>query len=130
MLVRPCLLISVPPFMDSVYILHISAPIVADLVIVSVRAYGAQKSLEMESLRRIDHYSRTARVSWDLNRWISVRMEGLGAIFTSALAAYLVYGKPIGAGNTGLLLTMADSFSFFIFWIIKIYNELEVESNR
>ena len=116
--------------MDSVYILHISAPIVADLVIVSVRAYGTQKSLEMESLRRIDHYSRTARVSWDLNRWISVRMEGLGAIFTSALAAYLVYGKPIGAGNTGLLLTMADSFSFFIFWIIKIYNELEVESNR
>ena len=84
----------------------------------------------MESLKRIDHYSRTARISWDLNRWISVRIEGLGAIFTSALAAYLIYGKPIGAGNTGLSLTMANSFCIFIFWMIRIYNELEVESNR
>lgn len=98
--------------------------------LVSVRAYGAQESFEKENMQRIDFYSRTARISWNLNRWISVRIESLGALFTSALAAYLVYGKPVGAGNTGLSLTMAKSFCLYIFWVIRIYNELEIESNR
>jgi len=97
---------------------------------VSVRAYGAQQSFKEESMRRIDMYSRTARTSWNLNRWVGLRIDSLGAGFTAALAAYLVYGKPVGASNTGLSLNMALSFCDYIFLLIRIYNNLEVEANR
>ena len=97
---------------------------------VSIRAYDAQQSFRVESLKRIDHYSRTARISWNLNRWIGFRIDVLGASFTAGLAAYLVYGKVISAANTGLSLNMAVSFCTYIFWLIRIFNQLEVQSNR
>jgi len=58
----------------------------------SIRAYGAQVHFKTESLARINHYMRIARTSYNL----------LGANFTSALAFYLVYGRPIGAGNMAI----------------------------
>ncbi|KAF9527915.1 multidrug resistance-associated ABC transporter [Crepidotus variabilis] len=97
--------------------------------IVSIRAYGAQESFINESLKRVDFYCRAARTSWNLNRWIGIRMDLIGAVFTSSLAAYLVYGPQVSAANTGVSLNMAASFTMFIFWLIRIYNELEVQSN-
>jgi len=81
-------------------------------------------------MKRIDHYSRTARTSWNLNRWIGFRIDVLGASFTAGLAAYLVYGKTVSAANTGLSLDMAVNFCGCIFWLIRVFNELEVQSNR
>ncbi|KDR83121.1 hypothetical protein GALMADRAFT_263529 [Galerina marginata CBS 339.88] len=97
--------------------------------LVSIRAYGAQTAFRDESLKRIDFYSRTARTSWDVNRWIGLRMDALGVVFSSALAFYLVYSKKASAANTGFLLNMAINFCSYIFWLIRIFNELEVESN-
>lgn len=97
---------------------------------VSIRAYGAQRAFSEESYKRIDHYSRTARTSWTINRWVGFRIDTLGAVFTSALALYLVYGSSVSAANTGFSLNMAVSFCIYIFWLIRIFNELEVESNR
>ncbi|KAF9533202.1 hypothetical protein CPB83DRAFT_846042 [Crepidotus variabilis] len=97
--------------------------------IVSIRAYGAQESFQQESMKRIDFYSQAARTSWNINRWVGFRIDVLGAAFTSGLAAYLVYGSNVGASNSGLSLNMAVSFAMAIFWLIRIYNDLEVESN-
>jgi len=44
----------------------------------SIRAYGAENSFRTEALRRIDKYTRPARAYYLLNRWISVRVDGLG----------------------------------------------------
>ncbi|KAF8908922.1 P-loop containing nucleoside triphosphate hydrolase protein [Gymnopilus junonius] len=97
--------------------------------LVSIRAYGAQNAFSEESLKRIDHYCRAATISFNVNRWIGQRIDILGAAFTSALAFYLVYGGNVGAANTGFSLNMAASFCIYIFWLIRIYNELEVQSN-
>ncbi|KAF4617652.1 hypothetical protein D9613_005677 [Agrocybe pediades] len=98
--------------------------------IVSIRAYGAQDSFRKESLTRIDRYTRLARLSWNLNRWIAVRMDFLGAAFTSGLAMYLLYSpNPIGASNTGFSLTMATEVAFFILLIVRIGNDFEVNAN-
>ena len=98
--------------------------------IVSVRAYGAQAAFKAESLKRIDHYSRIKRAAYSLNRWISVRIDLLGQIFTVALASYLVYGHSIGASNTGFTLNLAVDFCSVILWWVRIFNEFEVQSNR
>lgn len=61
-------------------------------------------------------------------RWIAVRVEVLGALFSSGLAAYLVYGGQTlpQASNTGFSLNMAVGFSSLIIWWVRILNEFEV----
>ncbi|KDR74315.1 hypothetical protein GALMADRAFT_250126 [Galerina marginata CBS 339.88] len=97
--------------------------------LVSIRAYGAQSKFKGESLTRIDDYTRVARMSYNLNRWIGIRIDALGTAFTVALASYLVYGPPVGAANTGFSLAMAVEFTQSILFMVRIYNEFEVNSN-
>ena len=97
---------------------------------VSIRAYGAQVPFKNESLSRVNHYIRVARMSYNLNRWIGVRIDVLGATFTTALASYLVYGPSVGAGNTGFSLNMVVEFCTMILWWVRYFNEFEVQANR
>ncbi|KAI0758154.1 multidrug resistance-associated ABC transporter [Fomes fomentarius] len=95
----------------------------------SIRAYGAQDQFRQESYRRIDRYVRAARTFYNLNRWVSIRIDALGALFASCLAAYLVYGSSARAAHTGFSLNMAVGFSSMILWWIRIANEAEVNGN-
>ena len=104
---------------------------------VSIRAYSAQGMFRDESLNRIDKFSRPARTFYNLNRWISVRIDAIGALFSSGLAAYLVYGtgalhdhRPGHAAAIGFSLNMAVGFSSMILWWVRILNEFEVSGNR
>lgn len=97
---------------------------------VSIRAYRAQQAFRQESLKRIDHYTRIARTSWNLNRWIGIRIELLGAMFVALLAFYQIYVQTPNAAKTGFSLNVAVGFCGTIFFLIRIYNIFEVESNR
>ncbi|KDR83043.1 hypothetical protein GALMADRAFT_866150 [Galerina marginata CBS 339.88] len=105
---------------------HFSAAIAG---IVSIRAYSAQGPFKVESLKRIDHYVRIARMSYNLNRWIGIRIDLLGNLFTASLAAYLVYGHSLGSANTGFSLNLAVDFCTMILWWVRIFNEFEVQAN-
>jgi len=98
--------------------------------VVSIRAYNSQDAFKAESIRRLNHYTRISRTSYNLNRWMSARMEALGAIFTTCLAIYLVYGPRVGSANTGFSLNMAVEFTASILWMVRMFNMFEVESNR
>ncbi|PPR08265.1 hypothetical protein CVT24_001158 [Panaeolus cyanescens] len=95
----------------------------------SIRAYGAEAAFKEESMARLNHYVRMSRTSFNLNRWIGLRIDALGALLTALMASFLVYGKQIGASNTGFSLMFTSEFCVFIFWLIRIFNQLEVESN-
>lgn len=43
-------------------------------------------------------------------RWICIRIDAAGAIFSTGLAAYLVYGSSFDASNTGFSLNMAGMY--------------------
>ncbi|KAF9466481.1 hypothetical protein BDZ94DRAFT_1280783 [Collybia nuda] len=92
---------------------------------VSIRAYGAQKSFIIESLRRIDRHTRATRTFFNLNRWVTIRVDTIGAIFTASLAAYLVYFQNHTASNTGFSLNMAVAFSGMVLYWVQFVNELE-----
>lgn len=100
------------------------------LIVVSIRAYGAQSDVIAESMKRINHHTKIARSSNTLNRWISVRMDLLGAIFTASLAAYLLHKRALSAANTGFSLVMAIEFTHDILWVVYCYNNFEINSNR
>ncbi|KAH9480844.1 ATP-binding cassette transporter abc4 [Psilocybe cubensis] len=95
----------------------------------SIRAYGAQTSFKAESLKRIDHYTKVARTSFNLNRWVSVRIDLLGASFTAGLASYLLLNRTLSAANIGFSLKMSLDFCSFILWLVRCYNEFEVQAN-
>ncbi|KAJ3819299.1 hypothetical protein F5880DRAFT_1595008 [Lentinula raphanica] len=93
----------------------------------SIRAYGVQEAFKAESLRRIDKFSRAARTYYNLNRWITVRVDALGALLSCVLAVYLVYYRGQSASNTGFSLNMAVGFSSLILWWVRTLNEFEVQ---
>lgn len=75
--------------------------------IASIRAYGAEQTFRTETLRRIDRYTRAGRAFYDLNRWVTIRIDALGSLFAASLAAYLVYFQNNIASTTGFSLNMA-----------------------
>ncbi|KAH7913221.1 hypothetical protein BJ138DRAFT_1059515 [Hygrophoropsis aurantiaca] len=96
----------------------------------SIRAYGAEEAFQRESLTRIDRYTKCARMFYNLNRWVSVRLDMISALFTSGLAAYLVYGGVLSnASNIGFSLNMAVGFSAEILWWVRILNDVEVSGD-
>ncbi|THU88444.1 P-loop containing nucleoside triphosphate hydrolase protein [Dendrothele bispora CBS 962.96] len=95
----------------------------------SIRAYGSQTAFVKESLRRIDRYSRAARTFYNLNRWVCIRIDALGGMFSAGLAFYLVYYRDQTAANTGFSLNMAIGFSSLILWWVRNLNEFEVQGN-
>ncbi|KAG1858585.1 hypothetical protein C8R48DRAFT_775022 [Suillus tomentosus] len=60
----------------------------------SIRAYGAEEGFKNESLDRIDRYTKSARMFYNLNR-VCIRIDVIGSGFSAALAAYLVYGNSL-----------------------------------
>ncbi|KAF8883972.1 hypothetical protein BD779DRAFT_1787388 [Infundibulicybe gibba] len=95
----------------------------------SIRAYGAQVSFIEESLNRINRYTRAARTFYNLNRWVCVRIDAMGGLFSAALAGYLVYFQSQSASNTGFSLNMAVGFSGMILWWVRVLNNFEVLGN-
>ncbi|QRW00087.1 ABC transporter transmembrane region [Ceratobasidium sp. AG-Ba] len=99
--------------------------------VATIRAYGAEEQLKSGAMDRIDKYTRAARSFYNVNRWICVRMDMLGALFAGCLAAYLVYGgsSTTDASDTGFSLNMAIALSGGILWWVRNLNEFEVQAN-
>ncbi|KAF7377593.1 p-loop containing nucleoside triphosphate hydrolase protein [Mycena sanguinolenta] len=95
----------------------------------SIRAYGREAAFITDLQEKINHYTRCARVFYNLNRWVAVRLELLSTLFTTALAAYLVYFQNQQASNAGFSLTMTLGFSGMILVWIRCFNDFEVQSN-
>ena len=97
---------------------------------VSIRAYGAVPVFKKESMNRIDNYVKLSRLNNDLNRWVGVRVDALGAIFTASLAAYLTYASNLSAANIGFSLNRAVEFTLIILYVVRAFNNFQVECNR
>ncbi|KAI0068079.1 P-loop containing nucleoside triphosphate hydrolase protein [Artomyces pyxidatus] len=109
----------------------------------SIRAYGAQLAFRQESHVRLERYVRASRAFYNLNRqayalrfrlavlWVNFRIEILGAVFSAALAAYMVYvpGSSNSSSNIGFSLNMAVTFSGAILWWVIVLNDFEVHGN-
>ncbi|KAF9454753.1 hypothetical protein P691DRAFT_826914, partial [Macrolepiota fuliginosa MF-IS2] len=96
--------------------------------LVSIRAYGAQEQYLKECMRRIDTYTRIAMAYRTMSRWVSLRSDVLGALFTAGLSAYLVYGnRQVPASNAGFSLAMAVVFNSMILSWVRTANNLELD---
>ncbi|KAJ3564973.1 hypothetical protein NP233_g7938 [Leucocoprinus birnbaumii] len=95
----------------------------------SIRAYSAEEAFIKESMERINRYSRAARVFYNLNRWVCVRIDAVSGLFSAALGSYLVFYKSSSPSNVGFSLNMAVTFSGLILYWIRHFNDFEVQGN-
>ncbi|KAJ7034289.1 P-loop containing nucleoside triphosphate hydrolase protein [Mycena alexandri] len=105
---------------------HFSAAIAG---LTSIRAYGAQDAFIEESLRRINKYTRAARILSLLDRWVGVRLAAVGNILSALLALYLVYFQKERANNVGFSLNMAAAFSTRILFWVRLWNDVQIQGN-
>ncbi|KAJ7735181.1 ABC transporter type 1, transmembrane domain-containing protein [Mycena metata] len=96
---------------------------------VSIRAYGAQPKVNAESLTQIDRYTRAATNFYNLNRWVIVCIDRLGALLSGSLAAYLVYIKRSSAGQAGFSINQAITFISHLLMAVRVTNNFEVQGN-
>ncbi|TCD68817.1 hypothetical protein EIP91_009684 [Steccherinum ochraceum] len=97
--------------------------------LISIRAYGAQDNFKQRSFEHIDRFTSAARTFSNLNRWVSIRIEFLGGMFSAGIAAWLLYGTGVDASNTGFAMNMAAGFSNLILSWIRVINQFEVSGN-
>nr|GAT43190.1 ATP-binding cassette transporter [Mycena chlorophos] len=97
--------------------------------LVSVRAFAAQDKIKADSIAKINRYTRAARSFYNLNRWVSVRVDILGGILSSGLAAYLVYIRPTSAGDMGFVINMCMTATQMLLWAVRLLNDFEVQGN-
>lgn len=97
--------------------------------IVSIRAYGAQEQIKRETQVKADKYTRAARAFYNLNRWVTIRIDMLGGVFSALLASFLIYLSPLDPSDAGFALQQAISFSIMILWWVRMVNEMEVQGN-
>nr|GAT46155.1 ATP-binding cassette transporter [Mycena chlorophos] len=105
---------------------HFSAAIAG---LTSIRAYGAQTPFILESIRRINKYTRAARTLANLDRWVAVRLAVVGNGLAAILAFYLVYIHQTRANNVGFSLNMAAGFSMRILFWVRIWNDVQIQGN-
>ncbi|KAG6888553.1 hypothetical protein C0995_007425 [Termitomyces sp. Mi166 len=74
--------------------------------ITSIRAYGAQNSILLKSLAKVDNYSRASRVFNDFARWIAVRVDALGGCFAALLGIWFVYNPNTGVSTSNSAFTL------------------------
>ncbi|KAF8309572.1 P-loop containing nucleoside triphosphate hydrolase protein [Clavulina sp. PMI_390] len=95
----------------------------------SIRAYSAETAFQKELLELVDAYTRASRAFFNLNRWMGVRIDFLGAIFTTSLVIHLVYfSTSTNASIAGLQLSQAVVFSSILLWWVRFMNEAEISA--
>lgn len=67
---------------------------------------GCQDPIRSQRVRHPDSCLSQC-VTHEVSRWISVRADILGAIFSTGLATYFIYGRTIDASDAGFSLNMA-----------------------
>lgn len=78
--------------------------------------------------QRLRAVNRSSEAMFNLNRWVSMRIDLATAIVT-AIAGAIALSKigVISAGLVGFSLTNATHLSEFILYVVRLGNELEVE---
>ena len=99
--------------------------------IVSVRAYGAEEYFHQQLREKTDKYVRCATTFYNLNRWMTVRIDALGGIFSAGLAALLFYSgqRILPTAVIGFALNQAVSFSNILLYFVRIANDLDIQAN-
>lgn len=92
----------------------------------TVRAYQLE---DVFSAHMFDLISKNQTVFWtshQINRWLAVRLEAIGAFVTSAVSfTGVLFSSSLGSGTVGLMISQSLSLSSALNWTIRVFVDLE-----
>uniref|UniRef100_A0A7R9WD62 ABC transporter domain-containing protein n=2 Tax=Pseudictyota dubia TaxID=2749911 RepID=A0A7R9WD62_9STRA len=101
----------------------------------TIRAYGASERFVAEFVEKLDGNTRTYYCNKSADRWLSVRLEmigalvaGLAAVFSSSMVVSGTAGSNF-ASLAGLSLTSAISVTGLLNWCVRSFAQLEAGMN-
>ena len=96
----------------------------------TVRAYDAQSRFESISDHKVDVNHRAFFLLWTSNRWLTLRLEILGAfvVFGAAVSA-LLSRKSVDPSLAGLSLSYALNFTESVMWVVRMHAMMEMDMN-
>ncbi|ORY72055.1 ABC transporter type 1, transmembrane domain-containing protein [Pseudomassariella vexata] len=98
--------------------------------VTTIRAYGDERRFIRENLAKVNTQARPFIYLWAANRWLAFRTDLLGdfVAFFAGVFVILSIGK-INAGDAGISLSYAISFSDNILWLVRLYAMNEQNMN-
>lgn len=96
----------------------------------TVRAYGAGPQMCKLNQQRLDENQRAALAGFTANRWLSVRLEFLGAVLILVTALFAVVARrTLSPELTGLALSYALTITATMTMVIRLWTEVEGNLN-
>ncbi|KAH9820672.1 hypothetical protein DFH28DRAFT_884295 [Melampsora americana] len=94
----------------------------------SIRAYGDIGRFNRDMFSKIDQYNRPYFMLWICNRWLSSRIDVTAALFTFAVACWMILNDA-SAALSGFALSYVISFNFRTLWIVRWWGVNEINMN-
>lgn len=98
--------------------------------VTTIRAFGDENRFLHENLQKIDENNRPFFYLWVANRWLSFRIDIIGALVVFGAGVFILADiKNIDAGLAGISLTYAIAFTEDALWLVRFYSEVEMNMN-
>jgi ABC-type multidrug transport system fused ATPase/permease subunit len=101
----------------------------------TIRAYGQTNRFITDFLDRLDENTRAHYCNKTSERWLSVRLEIIGATIAGLAAVFAARVSISGSGNAnfasiaGLSLTLAIGVTGMLNWVVRAFAQLEAAMN-
>ncbi|KAJ2808508.1 hypothetical protein H4R20_000852 [Coemansia guatemalensis] len=96
----------------------------------TIRAFGATHYYVKEALDRITAHNRPFNMVWACNRWLSMRIEAIGAVVSFSCALLILSNiHRVDAALAGFVMSYALTFSWRMLWLVRNYSTSELNMN-
>lgn len=95
----------------------------------TIRAFDKMKIYEQRMYRKIDTYAQAYWHTWLFNRWMSLRLNILGAVFITITAILIITIRRIDASLAGFALSFVLEYTVMLVWALRQYTSVELDMN-
>jgi len=97
--------------------------------LITIRAFRKQPMFLQKNRANLDHSNRAYWPIQVVNRWLSVRLEMMGAVIVFVTTLCVAVLLPANPGISGLAITSALNLTGIMNWMVRQMTELEVNMN-
>jgi ABC-type multidrug transport system fused ATPase/permease subunit len=95
----------------------------------TIRAFDKAHEYVERMFVKIDQHAQAYWHLWLFNRWLSFRLNMIGAFFATITAALIVSIRSIDAPLAGFALSFALEYSVSLVWALRQYANVELDMN-
>lgn len=95
----------------------------------TIRAFGKGQTYIERMFKKIDCHAQAYWHLWLFNRWLSFRMNVVGAVFSTITAGLIVSIRGMDASLAGFALSFALQYTQSIAWALRQYANVELDMN-